>query len=458
MNGLRILIANMALKDRSGTEIVTMELARGLIGRGHDVVVYSPDLGESAEALRRHGVTVVGRLDDLDFEPQVVHGNHSVDLVQGMIAFPAAAGVFVCHNPLHWLCTPPDLSRVRAFVSVDRLGCARIATDLPRVRDSIRLVHNAVDLSRYQPRPGLPARPRRALVLTKFTNCLPDIQTACQRSGLDVEFLGPGVERVVDDLHVRLMQADIVFATARMAIEAMAVGCAVVVVDDRGLAGLVTDDVVADWRDDNFGRKILTEAITVEALAREIARYDPVDAARVCAYVRSHNSLDRALSIYEEIYTQAIAANLPIDPRVEAREMSRLMRYWLPNMGGDVPVPGFVRDGEESRAPSNPVRFLLSQVDRLSAQLLESEADRRNRLEQVHVLTAALAESDADRRSRLEQIHVLTAALQEPDADRSSRRQQISDFTARWGKSGARSSPKFYLIRELVALVRKLRR
>jgi hypothetical protein len=40
---LRILITNIQLKARSGTEIVTMEMARGLARRGRDVVVFSPD-------------------------------------------------------------------------------------------------------------------------------------------------------------------------------------------------------------------------------------------------------------------------------------------------------------------------------------------------------------------------------------------------------------------------------
>jgi hypothetical protein len=148
--------------------------------------------------------------------------------------------------------------------------------------------------------------------VTKQAGHVTDVQAACKLAGLETEVVGPGVGVFVDDLPRRLRQADIVFATARMAIEAMAVGCAVIVVDERGLAGLVTDDVVADWRDDNFGQRLLTRAVTVEALVDEIARYDAAAAARVAADVRANNNLDRALSIYESIYRDAIDANDPV--------------------------------------------------------------------------------------------------------------------------------------------------
>jgi glycosyltransferase involved in cell wall biosynthesis len=443
MSPLRVLITNMWLKRRSGTEIVTMELAHGLARRGHEVVVFAHDLGASGEMLRREGIRVTDRLDDLEFEPDVIHGNHSVDLVHGMIAYPGTPGVFVCHNPSHWICSPPDLSRVRAFVSVDRLGGERIAHDLPRARNTIRIVHNAVDLGRYQLREPLPQRPTKALILTKEAGHLSDIQAACKLAGLETEAVGPGVGVIVDDLPRRLREADIVFATARMAIEAMAVGCAVVVVDERGLAGMVTDDVVADWRDDNFGQRLLTRTVTVEALVDEIARYDAAAAARVAADVRANNNLDRALSIYESIYRDAIDANNPVDAKVEVREMSRLLRWWLPTLGGEPQLNHILSaDNTERGTASSPVRLLLDQIRTLNTLLRESEADRAARLEQIHTLTALIKDSEADRAARLEQIHTLTALLNESETDRAARLEQIHTLTALIKDSG-RNDAKF---------------
>jgi glycosyltransferase involved in cell wall biosynthesis len=72
MSPLRVLITNMWLKRRSGTEIVTIELAKGLARRGHEVVVFAHDLGASGEMLRLEGIRVADRLDDLAFAPDVI--------------------------------------------------------------------------------------------------------------------------------------------------------------------------------------------------------------------------------------------------------------------------------------------------------------------------------------------------------------------------------------------------
>ena len=407
-----------------------MELAQGFVRRGHEVVVFSPQLGDSAAQLIQQGVTVTDRLDQLEFEPEIIHGNHSVDLVQGLVAFPDVPGIFVCHNPDNWICSPPDISRVRAFVSVDRVGSERIAHELPRVRESVRIVHNAVDLECYHPRQPLPRGPKTALVLSKFSGCLPVIRAACAQAGLDVEAVGPGVDFEVDDLPRRLRNVDIVFATARMAIEAMAVGCAVILVDDRGLAGLVTDDVVNDWREDNFGRRLLTREVTVDALVHEILRYDATVGALVAANVRSNNSLDRALSSYETIYMEAIGCHHPVDPRIEAREMSRLMRWWLPTISGiALSDPARVQVGQ-ARSTS-PVAILLEQIEKLTAALKESDIDRSARLESIQKLTAWLQESELDRHARLEQIHKLTALLNESELDRAELHKQVRELTHR---------------------------
>lgn len=338
MAGMRILLANIWLKGRSGTEVVTMEMASGLVRRGHDVVVFSPDPGPSADALRQSGIRVADRLDELNFNPDVVHGNHSIDLAHGLLRFGSARGVFVCHNSDHWICSPPDLAQVRAYVAVDRLCRDRIARDLPRVRDDIRIIHNAVDLERYRPRGPLPAKPLRALALTKFSAHLPMLQEACERCGLQLDSAGPGAGVIVDDLPERLKRYDLVFATARMAIEAMAVGCAAVVVDARGLAGLVTMQTVAAWREDNYGRAILTRPVSAQAIMEEISRYDASDAACVAEDVREHHALARALPAYEAIYQEATQADIATGEDISGRELSRLLRAWLPLMDGISPV------------------------------------------------------------------------------------------------------------------------
>ena len=48
MSGMRILITNLKLEGRTGTELFVCDLARGLLEAGHRPVLYSPRLGKLA--------------------------------------------------------------------------------------------------------------------------------------------------------------------------------------------------------------------------------------------------------------------------------------------------------------------------------------------------------------------------------------------------------------------------
>ncbi|MCB1472794.1 MAG: glycosyltransferase [Rhodobiaceae bacterium] len=333
---MRILLANAILQQRTGTEVVTIELAQALAARGHEVVVYTPLMGDSAEALRARNVRVTDSLHDLDFEAEVIHGNHAVELVHAMIRYPHAPGLFVCHDPGIWFSEPPDLARIRAYVGVCGLTVRRIEQAVPRMAGRVQFVPNAVDLDRFVPRPPLPPSPLRALALTKHSGHLDTLRAACARAGVALDILGPGAGQVVDDLPARLRDCDLVFATARMAIEAMAVGCATIVVDGRGLAGLATSRVAGEWRAMNFGMQALTRPVTEDAVLAEIARYDAGDAAAVSASVRAAQPLSRAVEQYERLYRGIIDRHAPVPADIQGREMSRLMQQWFPAINGVV--------------------------------------------------------------------------------------------------------------------------
>src|SRR5437870_4081723 len=51
MSGLRVLITNITLATRTGTETYVRDLALGLARRGHHPVVYSTDLGDIAREI-----------------------------------------------------------------------------------------------------------------------------------------------------------------------------------------------------------------------------------------------------------------------------------------------------------------------------------------------------------------------------------------------------------------------
>jgi hypothetical protein len=303
----RVLLVTIILIGRTGTEVVTCETARGLRQRNHDVSIYTQQEGPTAEQLRAEGFQVVTDIASLSTPPDVIQANQTYPLLEIVGRFPRVPVISICHDSTVWYNEPIDLPMIRRHVAVDLACRDRIASALPDLGQEIELLHNAVDLARFRQRGLLPATPQRALIITKNARDLDAIVAACTQRGIDVDVLGPAVDNEVDDLAERLAGYDLVFATARSAHEALAAGCAVIVVDGRGLAGLVTRDVVASWRDNNFGLRLLTRAISAEAIAAEIDRYDPNDARSVSDFVRTNSPLERYLDRLEAIHREVIA-------------------------------------------------------------------------------------------------------------------------------------------------------
>lgn len=308
---MKALIANVVMSGRTGTEVVTEEFLRGLARRGAQVAGYSPVAGDRAEALRRDGVPFVDAIDQIPFAPDVIHANHFAVAAPLLIAFPDTPMVVFCHDAGAWHDTPFDAPAIRRFVAVDLRCRRRILDAVPDRAGDVTVLHNAVDLDRFVPRDALPAAPRRALIMAKNLGHIEPIEQACAARGIETTVLGTAVDRVVADLDRRFHHYDLVFTTARTALEAMAAGTAVIAAHGHGLAGLVTSGNVADWRDWNFGRFVLARPLDPALIAAEIDRYDAADAVRVRDFIRRHNALDGALDRLEAIYTDAVADHAP---------------------------------------------------------------------------------------------------------------------------------------------------
>src|SRR5262249_34234164 len=106
----------------------------------------------------------------------------------------------------------------------------------------------------------------------------------------------------------RVLQAyDLVFAKGRSAIEALASGAAVILCDCAGVGPMVTMANVQQLRRLNFGLRALHERVSREAIAREIARYDPSDARQVTQEIRATAGASAAIDSLIGIYRAVIA-------------------------------------------------------------------------------------------------------------------------------------------------------
>jgi hypothetical protein len=304
MQALRILITNLSIANKSGSETVAELIADGLRRAGHLPMVLAPTLGYQADRMRERGHIVVDRIAALPAAPDLIHAQHTPVALSALAAFPEVPAVFVCHSAMFEVEAPRPHPQIRQWIAVDDLCKARcLSRGVPE--DRLTVILNAVDLQRFLPRPELPAIPQRALLLTKNHAHQHFVRSACIERGILLDELGPGTGRTSQHIEAELLGYDVVFATARMALEAAAIGCAVVVCDARGFAGMLTMDRLPAWRRYNFGAGLLTRPTSHNLLIQALAEYDPVDAARVTESLRQHASLDTSIRQHLAVYEAA---------------------------------------------------------------------------------------------------------------------------------------------------------
>lgn len=336
MKKLTVLITNARMGWRAGTELYVRDLARGLLKRGHTPVVYSPRPGQLAEELRREAVPVVDDLDRLPAPPDVIHGHHADEAATALLRFPSAPAVFVCHDWYSRRDHPPRFPRVLRYVAVDRPCRDKLVYEHGVPEERVRVLYEFVDLERFAPRGPLPRRPRRAVVLCNYTKeneHLRALRAACGRAGLTLDVYGLGVGRPCAEPEKLLRGYDLVFAKGRAALEALAVGAAVVVYWWRRLGPLVTAAELERLRADNFGVRAmggqLPPAEFGRAAERAVAAYDAADAAEVSRRVRESAGVDgvveELLALYAEVIAEHAAAGPP-DPEAEARAAAAYLR------------------------------------------------------------------------------------------------------------------------------------
>jgi hypothetical protein len=324
----RVLLVTIRLNARTGTEVVCAETAHALRKRNHAVSIYTQQDGSTAESLRAEGFEVVTDLTALGSVPEVIQASQTYPLVEAVARFPDVPAISVCHDATVWFNEPIDLPSIRRHVAVDLACRDRIASRLPHLAAPIEILGNAVDLDRFTVRTPLPARSHRALIVAKHSSFLDAVRAACSQRDIEVDAVGPGIGEEITNLSSRLSDYDLVFASARSALEALAAGCAVIVIDGRGLAGLVTQDNVAPWRENNFGLRILSRQCSADAILAEIDRYDAKDARAVCDYIRANASLDDHIARLEQLHHEVIADGhaIPIDNTSLPQLMARAFR------------------------------------------------------------------------------------------------------------------------------------
>jgi glycosyltransferase involved in cell wall biosynthesis len=337
---LRVLLTNTALETRGGSELYLLDVACWLRDQGHAPVLYSARLGPLAETIRQHALPVIDDLARLADPPQVIHAQHHLPAMAALARFPHTPTVFFCHGWLPWEEAPLRHPAIRRYVAVSGATRERLVAEHAVPPGRVHTIPNFVDTRRFPPRDPLPARPRRALVFSNQAvegRWVETLRHVCIERGIQVDVAGWRSGHPLDRPEEVLGAYDLVFARGRSALEAMAVGCGVVLCDAEGLGPMVTPDNLDHLGAGNFGMQVLRDAHRAELFRRAIDAYDAGSAARVSALVRETRALERVVphvfAAYEEALADHAAAPHSVD---EADAAAGAYVIWLHR---EFPVP-----------------------------------------------------------------------------------------------------------------------
>lgn len=309
---MRILITNKVLNQRTGTETAVRDIAIGLIRGGHEVMVYSPVLGDIAHEVANAGATVADDLRQFTKKPDVIHGHHNLETVHALAHFPDAPGIFVMHDIKAWHDVPPVTPQIKRYVAVSIFARERLERyGIPA--DFIRIIFNSFDPACFPLRQQLREKPVKALLF--FSNApaygfIEPVQTACAELDIALDLIGEGFGNLQSNPGAVLPEYDLVFGTGRCAIEAAATGAAVILYGSAGLGPLITTENIAFLQERNFGRLLLHAPHETGAIIEQIRKYDVTDALAVSRYVRENASLEKAISQYLTVYQEALGEPL----------------------------------------------------------------------------------------------------------------------------------------------------
>ncbi len=331
---MRILFTNQAFDQPAGTELYVRDVALELKRRGHHPFIYSPYPGALAEDLRARQVDVYDSTSAIEQPPDVIHGHHHLETLTALLHFADTPAVGFCHGLKPWQEAPLKHPRVLEYVAVSELTVDRVRRETGVPANRVHRIPNFVDVRRFRSRAALPQTPSRALVFDNYLhdgNGLGAIKEACRQTGLRLDVIGNKSGSMTPTPESVLPEYDIVFAAGRSALEALAVGTAVIVCSAPGLGGMVNRQNLDEFRRKNFGLDLLSPCGPDE-IVRELRCYDRDSAAAVSQTIREtarlEDSVDALTGVYES--TIELASQKGVQPADEIRALAEYFQEWAP--------------------------------------------------------------------------------------------------------------------------------
>jgi hypothetical protein len=334
---MRILLTNHELAQRTGTEVLTAELAFGLRARGHEVAVFTWRPGALAERINDGGVPVVADPRRVPFVPEVIHGQHHLTTMAALTAWPDVPGLYFCHGVRPFDEQPPRHTRLHRYLSMAAINNGWLAATAGVAPDRVATVPNWFDPARFRAMDAVAAEGAFAAAdrAALFNNRIGPgplfeaLAAGCAQQGLGLVGIGRGFDSATDSPETELRKYAVVFATGRSALEAMACGCSVIPLDAvAGLGSLVTPENFDEQRDRNWCVYQHPVEVTAEAVTAQLARRSSSSSAAVTRRVRTELTLDQAVRALESHYDHVVALPTTKDEAGVMGEREALVDYF----------------------------------------------------------------------------------------------------------------------------------
>jgi hypothetical protein len=373
---VRFVLGNRLMAHAGGTETHLVTIGDQLLRLGHEVVIYSPELGPFADYARRRGLEVLDQPRELPDECDVVFAQDGLVVYDLAKRYPRAVTAFRICGDIFDFQSPPQVDGIVDLVVVLSDRYARLAQACAVEAPILRL-RVPVDVDRLTPVGAIRERPRRAVILGNYPDRIQTVKEAWEPRGIEIGQIGGAQQRY--DLAAALENADIVVAKSRAALDAMACGRAVYVLDTFGGDGWVTPDAYAAMEADHFAGQSTDRVIGTAELQRDLADYDQeMGTTNRDLVIQHHRARDHVI----ELLAALAARPAQERPAAPLRELSRLTALqW-----------SWERFARESRHE----RVALSEQDRAEAERLRAEAlDQATKAAALHRELTAIHASRA---------------------------------------------------------------
>lgn len=328
---MKILITNFRLAERTASEVSVRDMAIALQRIGHEVCVFVSKTGLLAEELDTYEIPVVSHPGQAPFKPDLIHGQYNLETIAALLSFPDRPALYLSNGTRQWREHPPLHPRILRYVALSGSGKDWLQeAGIPR--EMCRFLPNFLDMERFVTVRRLPEEPVKALFYDRSSGQgrnLDDIRQACQRCNIQLQFVGDLVGKSPTRPEVMLPEYDLVFASGRSAIEALASGCAVVPVRNGRWGKLVTTANFDQMRDENFS---LSEAAaaqpsSIESLVGELENWDWRNLAPVARRIREELNAPAVAALLVKIYEEVLAEDA--ERRNNARGEFPALTDWL---------------------------------------------------------------------------------------------------------------------------------